>query len=55
MNNEHVQQLQKRLIGLFEVKAQEFSKYSEENASGAVVAAQLAGLYNELVQVMKAA
>jgi len=54
MNTEYVQQFQQRLIGLFESKAQEFTKYSEEDVSTAVVAAQLAGLYNELVQVMKA-
>jgi len=52
--NDHVQQFEQRLIGLFERKAQEFTQYSEEDASSAVVAAQLAGLYKELVQVMKA-
>jgi hypothetical protein len=52
--NDHVRQFEQRLIGLFELKAQEFKKYSEEDASSAVVAAQLAGLYSELVQVMKA-
>ena len=53
MNNEYVQQFQQRLIGLFESKAQEFTKYSEEDASTAPVAAQLAGLYTDLVAVMK--
>jgi hypothetical protein len=52
--NDHIVQFEQRLIGLFERKAQEFAKYSEEDASSAPVAAQLAGLYSELVQVMKA-
>jgi hypothetical protein len=54
MNDEHIQAFQTRLIGLFESKAQEFTKYSQEDAFTAPVAAQLAGLYSELVEVMKA-
>ena len=51
--NEYIQPFEQRLIGLFESKAQEFTKYSEEDAFTAPVAAQLAGLYAELVEVMK--
>jgi hypothetical protein len=53
MNEQHVQAFQQRLIGLFESKAQEFAKYSQEDGTSAPVAAQLAGLYAELVEVMK--
>ena len=51
--NEYVQAFQRRLIGHFETKAEEFIKYSEENGTTAPVAAQLAGLYKELAEVMK--
>ena len=51
--NEQFQAFQQRLIGLFERKAQEFTQYSEEDVSSAPVAAQLAGLYTELVEVMR--
>jgi hypothetical protein len=51
--NEHIQEFQKRLLNLFESKAEEFAKYSQEDVHTAPVAAQLAGLYTDLVQVMK--
>ena len=51
--NEHIQEFQKRLLNLFESKAEEFAKYSQEDAQTGPVAAQLAGLYTDLVQVMK--
>jgi hypothetical protein len=54
MNDQiYIQTFQQKLIGLFENKAKEFTKYSEEEAFSAPVAAQLAGLYTELVEVMK--
>jgi hypothetical protein len=53
MNPEHIEAFQQRLIGLFESKAQEFTRYSQEDAVSAPVAAQLAGLYSELVEVMR--
>jgi hypothetical protein len=51
--NEHIQKFNSKLIGIFETKSQEFTKYSEENPSTAIVASQLAGLYAELAEVMK--
>ncbi len=51
--NEHIQEFQKRLLNLFESKAEEFAKYSQEDVHTGPVAAQLAGLYTDLIQVMK--
>ena len=51
--NEHIQNFNKRLIGIFETKAEEFTKYSQENPGTAIVAAQLAGLYLDLAELMK--
>jgi hypothetical protein len=51
--NEHVQKLQQRLIGHFETKREEFNKYSEENPKHASVANEIAGLYADLVKVMR--
>ena len=51
--NEHAEALQTRLTELFESKAEEFSRYSEDNPKTALVTSQLAGLYKDLVQVMK--
>jgi len=51
--NEHVQKLQQRLIGHFETKREEFNKYSEENPKHASVANEIAGLYADLVKIMR--
>ena len=51
--NEHAEALKARLTRLFESKAEEFNQYSEENPQTAIVTTQLAGLYQDLVQVMK--
>ncbi len=51
--NEHIQEFQKRLLCIFESKAEEFTKYSQEDGNSAPVAAQLAGLYSDLAEVMK--
>lgn len=51
--NEHIQEFHNRLLCLFESKAEEFAKYSQEDAHTGPVAAQLAGLYTDLVEVMK--
>jgi hypothetical protein len=53
--NDHIQQFNQRLIGLFESKAEEFTQYSQSDASQAPIAAQIAGLYIDLVEVMRAA
>ena len=50
---EHIQNFNTRLKGIFETKAEEFTKFSQENPSTAPVAAQLAGLYSELAQLME--
>ncbi len=52
MNNNHMEALQDRLKEIFETKAAEFNRYSEENPSTAVVTTQLAALYEDLVRVM---
>jgi hypothetical protein len=51
--NEHVEALERRLIGLFESRAQEFRTYSNEDPSNEAVTSQLACLYAELVEVMR--
>ena len=51
--NKQIQEFNQRLICLFESKAEEFAKYSEEDGTSAPVAAQIAGLYTELAEVMK--
>lgn len=51
--NDYIHNFNSRLQGIFEIKAQEFTKYSEENPSTAVVASQLAGLYADLAALMK--
>lgn len=51
--NEHAEALKARLTQIFETKAEEFSRYSEDNPQTAIVTTQLAGLYEDLVQVMQ--
>ncbi|MBK9145745.1 MAG: hypothetical protein IPM23_25005 [Candidatus Melainabacteria bacterium] len=50
--NDHIESFQSRLRKIFESKAEEFHRYSEENPNTAVVTSQLAGLYNDLAKVM---
>ena len=50
---EYIQNFNTRLKGIFETKAEEFTKFSKENPSTAPVAAQLAGLYSDLAQLME--
>jgi len=49
----HVKEFEERLLGLFERKAAEFSRYAEEQPNTAIVTAQLAGLYKELAEAMR--
>jgi len=51
--NDHVKNFEQRLIGLFERKAEEFTRYSQEDPKTASVTSQLAGLYQDLVEVMR--
>jgi len=50
---DHIQNFNTRLIGIFETKAEEFTKFSLENPTTAPVAAQLADLYSDLAKLMK--
>ncbi|HMW92570.1 MAG TPA: hypothetical protein PLC15_23985 [Candidatus Obscuribacter sp.] len=51
--NEHAKALDKRLLGLFETKAREFTRFSEENPKTAVITMLIAGLYEELADIVK--
>lgn len=51
--NEHIENFNKRLIGIFEMKAEEFAKYAKENPVTGCIADQLAGLYADLAELMK--
>jgi len=51
--NEYVNTFNQRLIGIFEVKAAEFTKHSEENPLTSKITAEIAGMYEDLVEVMK--
>lgn len=46
--------LQKRLKELFEHKAAEFTRYSEEHPHTAQITSQVAGMYEDLARVMRA-
>jgi hypothetical protein len=49
----HIKEFEERLRGIFERKAEEFSKYAEEQPRTAVVASQIADLYRDLAQIMR--
>lgn len=49
----HVKNFEDRLVGLFERKAAEFSRYAEEQPKTAIVTLQLADLYRDLAAVMR--
>lgn len=51
MNN-YIQVFEEKLLSTFERKAQEFSRYAEEEPSTAMVTSQLAGLYQDLVRAL---
>ena len=46
----YIKEFDERLRGLFEKKAEEFSRYAEEQPKTAIVTAQLATLYKELAE-----
>ncbi|MBX3134935.1 hypothetical protein KF707_01780 [Candidatus Obscuribacterales bacterium] len=52
-SNEHIEALQKRLVNIFELKAAEFTKYSEENPHTSQITTQVAGMYEDLARVMR--
>ncbi len=51
--NDHILNFNQRLLGMFERKAEEFTKYSQEENNSAIVAAQIAGMYSELAELVK--
>lgn len=51
--NDYVKAFQQRLTNLFETRAREFTKYSIDEPKTANVTKELAGLYSDLVKVMK--
>jgi hypothetical protein len=51
--NEHAKALDRRLLGLFETKAVEFTKYSDENPKTAPITMMIAGLYKDLADIVK--
>jgi hypothetical protein len=53
-HNEHARALDKRLLSIFETKAQEFAKYSDENPKTASITLMIAGLYKDLALIVKA-
>jgi hypothetical protein len=51
--NEHAKAFNQRLIGIFEIKAAEFTKHSEDHPATAPVTVQLAALYSDLIEIMR--
>jgi hypothetical protein len=51
--NPYVKEFEDRLRNTFEKKAEEFSKFAEEQPRTAMVASQLADLYRDLAQIMR--
>ena len=49
----HVKNFEDRLVGLFERKAEEFTRYSNEQPTTAGVTRQLADLYRDLANIMR--
>lgn len=51
--NPHVKRLEDRLAGIFERKAEEFSRYTADRPSTQMVAKQIAEMYKDLALVMR--
>ncbi len=51
--NEYAQALDTRLLGIFEHKILEFTKFSEENPNTAAITMLIAGLYRDLANIVK--
>lgn len=49
----YVREFEERLRGMFEKKAEEFTKFAEQQPRTAMVASQLADLYRDLAQIMR--
>jgi hypothetical protein len=49
----YVKNFEDRLAGIFEKKAAEFARYSEEQPATAIVTRQLADLYKDLLALMR--
>lgn len=53
IHNEHARALDARLLGLFETKIHEFTKFSEENPATAPITMMIAGLYKDLADIIR--
>jgi hypothetical protein len=51
--NQHAKALDYRLLSIFESKAEEFARYSEENPHTAMITLLIAGLYKDLAAIVK--
>lgn len=51
--NEHAHALDTRLLGIFEYKILEFTKFSEENPNTAAITMLIADLYRDLANIVK--
>ena len=49
----YIKEFEERLLVLFEKKAEEFSKFAEDQPRAQMVATQLADLYRDLADVMR--
>jgi hypothetical protein len=49
----YVREFEERLLVLFEKKAEEFTRFAEEQPRTKLVASQLADLYRDLAQIMR--
>ncbi|HEY9714660.1 MAG TPA: hypothetical protein V6C72_14430 [Chroococcales cyanobacterium] len=50
---DYIQRFNQNLLGIFEAKAAEFVKHSQDNPITSAVTAELAGLYSDLAEIMK--
>ena len=51
--HDYIEKFHIKLIGLFESKAEEFTRRSEENPAIATVATEIALMYQDLAKVMR--
>lgn len=49
----YIKEFDERLRGMFEKKAEEFTRFAEEQPRTKIVAAQLADLYRDLAQIVR--
>jgi hypothetical protein len=49
----YIKEFEERLRGMFERKAEEFTRFAEEQPRTKLVASQLADLYRDLAEIMR--